>query len=931
MKNRAPFSPAASFRTPFLLLPAVALLMAPLPAVAEEERKVLARGAESYGPVTPIKTQALRDLVETQAWAPGDPIREVPRRFYPVPGAEPKPFGEGLPDPLLDLLPDTRTPTLTVDVNVAGTAFTGATPPDTVGDVGPNHYVQAVNSTRIAIYDKTGALLPGYPITLSTLAPSGPCRTNAAGDPIVLYDALADRWFLQEFTGGGLLCIYISQTPDPTGAYYFYSFSPPTFPDYPHFGVWPDAYYGATNESGSGETTYAFNRVNMLAGIPATMQRLNVVPSVSGYGFQTLTPVDHDGSTMPAAGAPGLFMRHFDDEAHTGSPAPATDLLQMWEMDVDWTTPANTTVTALPSITITDFNSWLIDYSTFFSVPQPGSSTRLDPIREAILNRLSYRNFGSHEALIGALATNRSPATSGSVVQAGLRWFELRRTGGAGNPWVLHQEGTFAGDTGSPTAQFFMGAIAMDGSGNIALGYSKTDTAAPGVFPSLGVTGRLATDTTGTMGPETTIASGVQAQSGSGRWGDYAALGVDPADDCTFWFTSEYMPGGSWGTRVTSFVIQECLFGFILSPSPASIDVCAETDPDPEFIIDVTSVGGWSDTVTLSATELPPGTTPSFTNNGSLPDFSSTFTVAGIDGSTTGSYGITVTGTGGDVPETVRTTQVMINLAITDPAQPALASPADGATGVSLAPTFTWSAASNAVGYDLEIATDAGFTNVVYTASDLTTTSHTPSSALDPSTQYFWRVTATNVCGETTSASRSFTTVLLTCQTFNSTNVPLRIPAGAGTSGTTVSTLSVSASAGGTIADVDVQNLVGTHTYMGDLDFKLSSPEATVIEVMSRACGTEENFNLNLDDAAAPGPWPCPPVGGGTYQPSNPLAGFLGEDSTGTWTLTITDNAAQDIGQLQSWGLEICIEQPDVIFVDGFESGNTSGWSGTVP
>jgi subtilisin-like proprotein convertase family protein len=236
-----------------------------------------------------------------------------------------------------------------------------------------------------------------------------------------------------------------------------------------------------------------------------------------------------------------------------------------------------------------------------------------------------------------------------------------------------------------------------------------------------------------------------------------------------------------------------------------------------------------------------------------------------------------------------------------------------------------------AVGYDLEIATDALFTNVVYTASDLTTTSHTPSGALDPSTLYFWRVAATNVCGEATSASRTFTTVLLTCETFNSTNVPLRIPAGAGTSGTTVSTLSVSASDGGTIADVNVRNLAGTHTYMGDLDFKLGSPDATVIEVMSPACGTAENFDLDLDDEAAPGAWPCPPTDGGTYRPSNPLAGFLGEDSTGTWTLTITDNAAQDIGELQSWGLEICIELPDDIFADGFESGNTAGWSITVP
>ncbi|NJL27984.1 MAG: hypothetical protein HC897_08825 [Thermoanaerobaculia bacterium] len=860
----------ACVRTFLILLVLSGPLVLSPTATAQDGRQVLARGAEVYGPVTPIKTQALRDLAQAREWAPGDPIREVPRRFYPVPGGEPKPSGEGLPDPLLDLLPDLRTPTLVVDVNTAGTGFTGATPPDTVGDVGPSHYVQAVNATRIAIFDKTGTLLPGYPITLSTLAPSGACRTNAAGDPIVLYDRLADRWFLQEFTGGGLLCIYISQTPDPTGAYYFYSFSPPSFPDYPHFGVWPDAYYGSTNENGSGgnQTTYAFDRLNMLAGNPATMQRLAVVPPVSGYGFQTLTPVDHDGASSPPAGAPGLFMRHFDDEAHTGSPNAATDLLQMWAMDVDWTTPANTTVTALPAITITDFNSWMVNYSTFFSVPQPGTTTRLDPIREAILNRLSYLNFTTHETLVGALATNRNPATSGSTVSAGLRWFELRRTGGPGNPWTLHQEGTFGGDANSATAQYFMGAIAMDGAGNIGLGYSKTDTAAPNVFPSLGVAARLATDAPGTMGNENSLASGVQAQTGTGRWGDYAALGVDPEDDCTFWFTSEFMPGGSWGTRVASFTLQECLFGFLLSAAPASVDVCAATDPDPQFTLDVTSVGGWSDTVTLSASGLPPSTTPSFSTNGSLPDFTSTFTVNNIGSSTSGSYPITITGTGSDMPPTVRGTQVTVNLALVDPDQATLTSPADAATGISLAPTFTWNAAANAASYALEIATDAAFTNVVYTASGLTTTSHTPSTPLQPSTEYFWRVTTENICGQMVSASRSFTTVLLTCQTFISTNVPLPIPQGAGTSGTTVSTLSVGVASGGTIADVNVLDLVGTHTWFNDLDFKVTSPQATTIEVISRSCGNVDNFNLNLDDEAAPGPWPCPPTDGGTYQPS---------------------------------------------------------------
>ena len=216
--------------------------LCPLTATAQDGRQVIGRGAESYGPVTPIRTVPLRELAQLPQWRPGDPIKEVPRRAFPLPERTNQPPSEGLPDPLLDrqLARDPgRAPAITVGVNVDGQGFTGASPPDTVADVGPNHFVQAVNASRIGVYDKTGALLAGYPINLDDLAPSTHTCATGGGDPIVLYDWLADRWFLQEFTGGGALCLYVSTTADPTGVYNFYAFNPPTFPDYPHYGVWP--------------------------------------------------------------------------------------------------------------------------------------------------------------------------------------------------------------------------------------------------------------------------------------------------------------------------------------------------------------------------------------------------------------------------------------------------------------------------------------------------------------------------------------------------------------------------------------------------------------------------------------------------------------------------------------------------------------------
>src|SRR5690606_38720390 len=181
--------------------------------------------------------------------------------------------------------------------------------------------------------------------------------------------------------------------------------------------------------------------------------------------------------------------------------------------------------------------------------------------------------------------------------------------------------------------QFFMGGIAVDGVGNIGLGYSKTDTnATTPVNPSIGITGRLATGPPGAMAGETVAVAGVQpSNQGGGRWGDYAAMGIDPADDCTFWYTNEYMPGSSWGTRITSFTFQECLFGFTLAVDPVEVNACALTDPDPAYTINISENGGWNDLVNLSATGLPPGTSAVFSSNGQQPPFSSVLTIDGIE------------------------------------------------------------------------------------------------------------------------------------------------------------------------------------------------------------------------------------------------------------------------------------------------------------
>ena len=538
-----------------------------------------------------------------------------------------------------------------------------------------------------------------------------------------------------------------------------------------------------------------------------------------------------------------------------------------------------------------------------FSAPQPGTGLYLDAIREVILQRLVYRNFGTHETLLGVFATNRNPATTGGAVEQGTRWFELRRSGGGA--WGLHDEGTFGGDSNSPTANLFLGSAAMDSQGNMALGYSKTDVGASPVYPSLGFAGRLAIDPAGTLGPENLIVPG-GGPSSSGRWGDYAAMSIDPADDCTFWFTSLYIPNsGTWGTRINSFSFAECAVGFNLTATPQQIDVCAPTDPDPTFSIGVTSVGGWSFAVDLSSGGEPPGTTSSFVPDNQLPDFSSTYRLLGTGGSTTGTYLIDIIGTGGDLPATIRSKQVLLNLAVTDPGAPTLTSPADGAAGTSLSPTFSWNASSDAMSYTLEVATDAGFTSIVYSATDLPGPSHPLPSMLVPGTVYYWRVRASNVCGNLNSQLASFITADRVCEIFSSADVPKAIPEGGGSAGTTTSSLTVEA-AGATIADVNVLNLKGTHTYMGDLDFFVESPGAISVQIREQACTAADNFDINYDDQAAPGLPPCPATDSGTYRPFTSLAALNNKGSDGDWTLTIVDNFSGDTGQIDSWDLEVC-------------------------
>jgi len=441
-------------------------------------------------------------------------------------------------------------------------------PPDPNGEVGPNHYVEMINLV-FAVYDKNGNRLLG-PVDTGTLW-SGfaiPDCTDPSGDPVVLYDQLEDRWVLTQFTTRGPIyynCVAVSQTGDPTGAYYRYAFSTGVnFPDYPKYGLWRNSYIITTREFGPtieyGIGVYALERDKMLEGDPnarvVSFFLDGNAPGMLPLVGDGLLPPDIDGRTKPANGAPAPLVGTQDDGAGYGA---TFDALNIWELSVKWQANPVASINLKTQLPVASFDSIFPCAPTSRDcLPQPGitnTAQYLDILsyRQRPTFRLGYRNFGTYESLV----TNQSVEATPGV--AGARWYEIRRTGGT---YSVYQQGTYAPGDG---IHRWMGSIAQDKKGNMALGYSVVN--ATDVYPGIRYTGRLKGDPLGqmTLGEGTIIdGTGVQRTTNS-RWGDYTDMTVDPTDDCTFWYVNEYytLAGqlsstAGWQTRIASFKLPGC-------------------------------------------------------------------------------------------------------------------------------------------------------------------------------------------------------------------------------------------------------------------------------------------------------------------------------------------------------------------------------------
>ena len=348
-----------------------------------------------------------------------------------------------------------------------------------------------------------------------------------------------------------------------------------------------------------------------------------------------------------------------------------------------------------------------------------------------------------------------------------------------------------------------------------------------------------------------------------------------------------------------NFTITAAAFDYSLSVAPSTVSLCQPSNA--EFTVTIGSFNGYVDPVTLSVSGVPAGATSNFSVNPVIPAGTSVLTISNTGNATPGTYTLTVTG---NSTSGIKTSTLTLTILDGTPDPITLISPANGATNVALSTVFTWSTYSEpGATYDIEIATDAGFTTIVAQATALASSTYS-TSTLTTNTIYYWRVRVNSTCGSSAfAAPSSFTTT--GCVIYAaSTNLPAAIP----TVGTITRTITVPV--GGTINDVNVLNLVGTHTRMGDLSFTLTSPQGTVVSLMANVCGTNDNFDLEFDDAAASAVIPCPPTTGLVYQPVGNLSDFNGQNSAGTWTLTITDNQNTQSGSLTSWSLEICVDPP---------------------
>jgi hypothetical protein len=565
-----------------------------------------------------------------------------------------------------------------------------ADPPRPSGAVGLTQYVETVNN-GLAVFDKHGGLLKG-PVYLSTLwsgygtSDGNRCSTENDGDAMVRYDQIADRWLIVQqdvhnanaaVSGPSYECVAVSKTADATGAYWLYDFEySSNLNNSVRIGVWSDGYYvtydlfnyTVTNDTPSftfeGTDVCAWDRAAMLAG-------QNLAPQANGPSSQKcfqqsssvygLAPADLDGMAEPPSGSPDYIF------------SLGTNALEAWKFHVDWTSPGDSSLTRLPDIPVDSFNQACSSSQSRTCIPQESTSTPLDSVSDLVMDRVAYRNFGDHESIVLNHSITTTPSVGGTSV--GVRWYELRV---ADQTPSVYQQGTQAPDS----VYRWMGSIAQDHGGDIAMGFSASSASS---YPGIAVAGRLPGDPLNAMGQGEELLKQSFTYQGNdnpptpgltprGRWGDISSMTVDPSDDCTFWYLNEWMPlsstspahDQSWDTEISAFKFPGCQVTASIAASPSSLSVAQGTSGTSTISTTAGQLAGQS--VTLSVSGLPAGATASFQPviitepAAAAGGQDSTLTLSAGPDTPPGTYTVTVTGASAS---TTLTTQITFTVTLT--------------------------------------------------------------------------------------------------------------------------------------------------------------------------------------------------------------------------------------------------------------------------
>ena len=433
--------------------------------------------------------------------------------------------GKGLPngdDPLLYLQENVVTKSSRDPILTFETTSNTATPSDPTGEIGRDYYFASWNSSfRFFNIDGTTASPPS---SLSTLFGS-----DESGDPIALYDSEADRYIITSMGGSGLN-FAISQTNDPIlGGWHVYTASSfgtdGQFPDYPKYSIWSDGYYCTTNTSAN--NLYVLERDKIIDGDPtASIQGFNA-PQMITSGFASAQVLDITNDDHPAAG--NATMVYMQDDAWNQVP---TDHLKIWTINIDWENSNNSSISSPYQLPTSSFTS-VFDGGSFANLTQ-SSGPDIDAMQATLMNQAQFRKFPTHNSAVFNFVVD---VLSGNDEQAAVRWYELRQDAD-GEPWVIFQEGTYTAPDGRHA---FGASMAMDIQGNIGMGYTSMSATAP---ITLRYTGRYANDPSGQMTIEENLIGQSNSTNPNTRYADYAHMSVDPSNDKTFWFISEYFKPG---------------------------------------------------------------------------------------------------------------------------------------------------------------------------------------------------------------------------------------------------------------------------------------------------------------------------------------------------------------------------------------------------